>query len=321
MTAMPTIGFLNTLSQVNGDHLLAAFAKGVKDGLNRPFAYIGAGHDVPNLAANEVFICTRWADGNFDNLSPLAKELKSLVPAPKVIAGTGGIRSAKAAETQTKTIPIVFISGREITNEHDDHTPNAKGVYLATTPFSVETLPGYRDLRSLGIPASEIFCLVNKKSKVNDDEKDWTNHITVTNSDLDGAFTQIMQLGNAAGGLLISADPFFHDNKAKIVAFANNVFQKPVAYPFSEYVAAGGLMSAGVDLSGRYGAIGTWAADIINKGLSVKQLGELRNKSKAKRLLVVNRGTANSQLDKAKRSKLLGKADKVISTARPKRAR
>jgi putative ABC transport system substrate-binding protein len=300
--------------QVNGQHLLDAFAKGVKDNLDKAFTYVGAGHDVPTLAANEVFICTRWADGDFDNLGPNAKELKSLVPAPKVIAGTGGIRSAKAVESFTTTIPIVFISGREKIHEHDDHTKNAKGTYLDTTKFSVENLQSYKDLKSLGIPGDQIFCLINKKSKVNDDEKDWTNTVSVTNNDLDSAFTTIMNLGDSVGGLVVSADPIFHDNKAKIVAFANNVFRKPVAYPFSEYVAAGGLMSAGVDLGQQYNLIGSWAADIINENLTGKQLGTLKSKGRAKRLLVVNRDTAQLQLDKTKRTKLLDKADRVIRT-------
>jgi ABC-type uncharacterized transport system substrate-binding protein len=311
---MPTIGFLNTLRQVNGQHLLDAFAKGVKDNLDKAFTYVGAGHDVPTLAANDVFICTRWADGDFDNLGPNAKELSSLVPAPKVIAGTGGIRSAKAVESFTTTIPIVFISGREKVHEHDDHTKNAKGTYLDTTKFSVENLQSYKDLKSLGIPGDQIFCLINKKSKVNDDEKDWTNTVSVKNNDLDSAFTTIMNLEDSVGGLVVSADPIFHDNKARIVAFANNVFRKPVAYPFSEYVAVGGLMSAGLDLGQQYNLIGSWAADIINKNLSGKQLGKLQNKGRAKRLLVVNRDTAQLQLDKTKRTKLLDKADRVIRT-------
>jgi ABC-type uncharacterized transport system substrate-binding protein len=310
------------LSKANGDHLLAAFEQGVENGLNSSFDYAGSGPSVPaGLGASDVFICTRFADGDFGKLRPKAGELKSLMPAPKVIAATGGVRSSKAVQSETRTIPIIFISGREKANDHDDNTENAAGVYLDTTKFAVENLPSHRQLRNVGIPRRKIFALINKGSKVNDDEKDWTNVITVRNSDLDAAFERVMQLGDAVGGLLISADPFFHDNKATIVRFANNVFKKPVAYPFAEYVIEGGLMSAGPDLADRYTAAGKSAAEIVNKKLSGTQLRKLRSRGKAKQSLTVNQATATAQLDKEKRDKLLGRADKVVRTRRRRKSR
>jgi putative tryptophan/tyrosine transport system substrate-binding protein len=53
-----------------------------------------------------VSIEYRWAEGEYDRLPTLAKEL--VIAKVDVIAATGGFAPAKAAQAATKSIPIVF---------------------------------------------------------------------------------------------------------------------------------------------------------------------------------------------------------------------
>ncbi len=92
---MPVIGFLNSASPATYSHLLGVFCQGLKD----------SGFSEGENVAIEY----RWAENEFDQLPPLARELVRRQVA--VIAATGGIHSALAAKAATSTIPIVFNIG------------------------------------------------------------------------------------------------------------------------------------------------------------------------------------------------------------------
>ena len=94
---IPFIGFLNSGSPNERAHLVEAFRQGLKEG-----GYV----DGKNLA-----IEYRWAEGRPDLLPKLAAELVERKIA--VIVATGGLASAIAAKSATKTIPIVFSGGED----------------------------------------------------------------------------------------------------------------------------------------------------------------------------------------------------------------
>ena len=93
--AIPVIGFLSGASPAPFAHLVAAFRQGLGES-----GFI----DGQNLV-----IEYRWAEGGFDRLPVLAKELVARQVA--VLVATGGDLSARAAKAATSTIPIVFSSG------------------------------------------------------------------------------------------------------------------------------------------------------------------------------------------------------------------
>jgi putative ABC transport system substrate-binding protein len=90
--AMPIIGYLSLTSPEERPTLLQAFFKGLEL----------AGYVVGRNVAIEY----RSADGQYEKMAALAAELVSMRVA--VIAAIGGEASARAAETATSQIPIVF---------------------------------------------------------------------------------------------------------------------------------------------------------------------------------------------------------------------
>ncbi len=319
---MPTVGFLSTLTNKSTvtnkgfGHLLAAFEDQLSRELSSSWKLRTPSDDtVPkDLGANEVFICTRWTDGQYGTqLSTAADQLAKINPPPTVIAATGGVTSAKAAQSKTGNIPILFLSGRTKSQEHDDHSANARGIWLDNTKYAVEHVDRHRKLRDVfGFANDAIFNLVHDLPQVFDDEKDWTNTVVVKGGNFAAAFDEIMRKGARVQALTVSADSHFTTHYDGIVNFANTKFKKPVSYPFREYVEQGGLMSCGPSLTEAYRALGSWAAGIINSNFTFKDLGKLQDKALARPRLVVNQAAARAQLGAAKADELIRAADDLI---------
>ena len=95
--AIPSVGFLSSLSAVSLTGPVAAF----RDGLQ------SAGY----TEDKNVEIEFRWADGHYDRLPALAGDLVTRRVA--VIVTVGGDPPAFAAKAASTTIPIVFMVGRD----------------------------------------------------------------------------------------------------------------------------------------------------------------------------------------------------------------
>src|SRR5687768_13022742 len=94
---LPFIGFLNVGGPNERMHLVEAFRRGLKE----------AGY----VDGKDVAIEYRWAEGRYDRLPTLAKEL--VERQVTVIVATGGPAPALAAKAATATIPIVFTGGQD----------------------------------------------------------------------------------------------------------------------------------------------------------------------------------------------------------------
>jgi putative tryptophan/tyrosine transport system substrate-binding protein len=91
--AMPVVGFINGVSPAPRN--FAAFVQGLKE----------AGF----VDRQNVLIEPQWAEGNYARLPAMVEELIGRHVA--LICTTGGLDPARAAQTATVTIPIVFVIG------------------------------------------------------------------------------------------------------------------------------------------------------------------------------------------------------------------
>ena len=125
-----------------------------------------------------------------------------------------------------------------------------------------------------------------------------------TEGDFDGIFASLIQL--RAGGLLISADPFFTGRQEQLAALALR-HAVPTVYENREFAAAGGLMSYGGSLIDAYRLSGVYVARIL-KG---EKPADLPVQQGTKIQLILNLKTAKA-LGITIPIPLLGRADEVI---------
>ena len=90
--AMPVVGFLHIASSGAMSHLVAAFRDGLKE---QGF-----------VEGQNVVIEFRWANGQYDQLPPLAADLVGKRAA--VIATGGNENAVHAIRAASATVPIVF---------------------------------------------------------------------------------------------------------------------------------------------------------------------------------------------------------------------
>lgn len=299
---VPTIGFLNSASPAAAEPLLRAFLRALEK----------AGY----AEGRNVAIEYRWAEGDYSRLPDLAADLVRLKVA--VIAATGGLVAAKAAEAATSTIPVLFIAGFDPVREglaSSINRPggNATGVSVYTAELGRKRL----DLLRVLLPdVSKVAMLVNPGAISTEIEtKDLEaaaqsarlELIVVQASeerDFETAFSEAADRG--AGALIVLADPFFTSRYAQIVALAAR-YALPASYPWSRYASAGGLISYGPRLAWAYEQIGVYAA-LILKGAKPADLPiQLPTKFRT----VINLKTAKS-LGLTVPPQMLALADEVI---------
>jgi putative ABC transport system substrate-binding protein len=92
---MPVIGYFSGRSPVTDVPMLSAFRQGLAE----------TGH----IEDRNVAIEFRWAEGRYDHLPEMARDLVRRKVA--VIVTSGGEATAQAAKAATSTIPIVFNAG------------------------------------------------------------------------------------------------------------------------------------------------------------------------------------------------------------------
>ena len=263
---VPVIGFLNTVARDQFVPMLTPFHQGLGE--------------VGYVEGRNVAIEYRWAEGQYDRLPALAADLVQRKVA--VIVATGGGMSARAAKSETATIPILFVSGADPVHlglvESLGPVPrNATGVNLHTTLLAAKRL---EFLRELAPGARTVALLVNPGSPSTDIEtrdigaatRDAGLELIVLKASADGDFAPAFAAAveQRADTLLVSADPFFTSRRAQLVALAAR-HALPAVYPWRKFVEAGGLISYGPRLSEAYREIGRYAGRIL-KGATPSDL-------------------------------------------------
>ncbi len=248
---LPVIGFLNSASPKPFAQLVAAFHKGLNDQ--------GYAND-RNIKVEES-----WAEGDESRLLPLAREL--VQRQVKLIAATGGIRSAEAAREATSLTPVLFISGINpvelgFVSSFNRPGHNLTGVNLDTTHLiskRLEMLQEFVPTGKVGVLASPGRFSPEAEAKFYKEKR-----MVVVKVDPDGeledAFREVVE--RDARALLVAPDPLYFNQRVRIAALAAQ-YKIAALYVGREYVVAGGFLSYGPSISDAYRQIGVYAGRIL----------------------------------------------------------
>jgi putative ABC transport system substrate-binding protein len=257
--AMPIIGYLTTATASSRDtDQIAAFYRGLQE----------AGY----VENQNVKIEYRWANDDYSRLPVLAEELARLHVA--VIVAAGGHVSALAAHKVTKDIPIVFTTVTDPVKQGLVASLNRPGGNVTGTAGLTSELDPKRLelLHEVKPTASLIGVLINPKRPGVDvqlrDLQAAAAKLNVklelqnatTEREIDTAFAAFAS--QRVEALLVTADPFFNNRRAQVVAHAANL-SVPSIYQWREFVSAGGLMSYGPSLTEAYRQAGINAGRIL----------------------------------------------------------
>jgi ABC-type uncharacterized transport system substrate-binding protein len=262
---MPVIGYLSTLSEAQGAHLLAAFRRGLGE--------------IGFFEGRNVAIEFRWAEGRFDRLPAMAAEF---VRRPVNLVLGQAPPAALAAKTVTTSIPIVFVVGIDpvgygLVASLNRPGGNATGMTLMSPSIGEKRL---ELLRELAPNSSLVAMLVNPKTpdavpeigSVQMAAQSLGSQLRMFNastlSELDAAFAAIAE--QRLGALLVGTDPFFMDRRAEVVARVAEL-RIPAIYPFREFALVGGLISYGSNIANAYRQAGIYAGRIL-KGAKPAEL-------------------------------------------------
>jgi putative ABC transport system substrate-binding protein len=236
--AIPTVGFLSSLSAAALTGPIAAF----RDGLQ------SAGY----TQGKNVEIEFRWAEGHYDRLPALAADLVARQVA--VIVTIGGDPPAFAAKTASITIPIVFMVGRDpvelgLVRSLNRPGGNATGINLLISEIESKRL---ELIRQLAPTRNVLAVLVNPKNADADVQlkavqvashalNEQIRIFNVSNeAEIERAFATFRE--DNIGGFILVADPFFVDRRDQIISSAAQG-HFPGVYFLREFAESGGLAS------------------------------------------------------------------------------
>ncbi len=299
---VPVIGFLNSASPGP----FAAFAHAFREGLRE------AGF----VDGNNVTIEARWAEGHYERLPNLAADLVGR--RVTLIVATGGLMSARAAKAATTTLPVVFLIGIDpvkmgLVSSLNHPGGNATGISLHTTAILEKRLELLREL----VPSAHtIGLLVNPNTEGAQVEIGDIEQVAgarglqllvlraTSDTDFESAFAAAAV--QRADALLVSADPFFTNRRGQLIALAAQR-SLPTAYPWREYVDAGGLISYEPNILSAHRQMGRYAGRMLSGMQPSNTPVELPTKYE----LLINLKTAKA-LGIDVKSRLLALADEVI---------
>jgi putative tryptophan/tyrosine transport system substrate-binding protein len=300
--ALPVVGFLGTGSLETDAYRVGAVRQdlsetGYVEGRNVAFEY-------------------RWADDQYGRLPALAADLVRREVA--VIVAIGGITSAIAAKSATATIPIVFEIGGDPINFGLVASLNRPGGNITGVNFLTGMLVAKQfEVLHETVPKTDLIgFLVNPTNPDVDNEtksalaaagsvgQDIAIVQARKDNELETAFATLVE--QRAGALVICADPFFNNQRDKLVELAAR--QKlPAIHSLREYAAAGGLMSYGTSITEAHRLVGLYAGRIL-KG---EKPADLPVQQSTKVELVINLKVAKA-LGLTVPPQIVARADEVI---------
>ena len=282
--AMPVIGFLNSASPGPFTRFVAGFVRGLKE----------AGY----VESQNVTIENRWAEGKYDRLPELARDLVRQQVA--VIAATT-TPAALAAKAATPSIPIVFeTAGDPIKLGLVDSLNRPGRSVTGVTQLNSELVSKRLGLLHDLIPTATIIGLLlnphDPRAETQSGDMQEAAHalglqIHIVNASIEGeidsAFATLARL--RAGALIVGTGEFFNSRPEQLAELAAR-HAMPAFYQLRQFAAAGGLISYGTSITDAYRQAGVYTGRIL-KGEKPADLPVLRP---TKFELIINLKTAKA---------------------------
>jgi putative ABC transport system substrate-binding protein len=298
----PVIGILNSGSAAPFAPMIAAFDQGLGE----------QGYVVGRNVRTEV----RWANGQYDRLPELANELARLPV--DVLASPGGDVATVASMAATKTIPIVFMVGRNpvkagFVDRLNRPGGNATGLNILTSELAAKRLQLLRDLVS---DLGSIGVLINPDNpNAASDPQDLRDAAETVNMKLSfleartpDEITQAFAsfAAQKLKAVLVNTDPYYLGRRDHLAELAAR-HSLPAIYSLREHVTAGGLISYGANLIEAYRLLGGFVGRILRGS----KPAEMPVEQPTKYVLTINLKTARA-LGLDVPPTLLARADEVI---------
>ena len=298
--ALPVVGYLQSRSA--GTSLVESFKKGLRE------------HGL--VDGQNVRLEFRWADGRFDRLPALARELVQIPAA--VIVAAGGEQPLRAVRAVSPTVPAVFGMSSDpvrlgVAESFNRPGRNTTGVNILTASLEPKRLGLLHEMvpqvRTVAAFVDATFATFESQSR------DLTQAaaqagvglraFAISNErEIDAAFATMAAENIKA--LAVAGSPFFDTHRETLIGLAAR-HSVPAIYHFREYAMAGGLMSYGIDIQDVHRQLGSYAGQIL-KGA---RAGDLPIMLPSKFAFVINLKTAKA-LGLTIPSGLLAAADEVI---------
>ena len=239
--AMPVIGYLHFASPS-----LAP----------TPAVFLQALRETGYVEGHNVAIEYRWAEGRYERLPALARDL---VDRQVDVIAAFGPPAAHAAHSATSTIPIVFAVGTDpVADGLVASLARPGGNLTGMSNLAVELVPKRLELLTELVPQAKVVALlVNPTNPYTEpmiqdvQEAARAKRVQLpilkatTASEIDTAFATLANLH--ADALVAGDDTFFTSRREQIVALAAR-YAVPAIYQFREFTEAGGLLSYGPSL-------------------------------------------------------------------------
>jgi putative ABC transport system substrate-binding protein len=254
--AMPVIGFLSSISLEESG--VPAFRRGLSE----------SGY----AEGQNISIEYRYADGNYDRLSDLAAELKSLPV--RLIVAVPNSPPALALKKVTSTIPIIFYIGTDpvqlgLVESYNRPGGNSTGIVLLSDELIAKRVELLHELLPAAVP---IAFLVNPSNPISDDVVRKAQQAAravgrelivvgaTTKSEIEAAFEAMGR--QRAGGLVVWQEAYFTSERTLIVTLAAR-HAIPAIYGPRRFAEFGGLMSYGANRDEMFRLTGVYAGRVL----------------------------------------------------------
>jgi putative tryptophan/tyrosine transport system substrate-binding protein len=257
--ALQAIGFVNAGSADASADRVRAFRKGLSE----------TGY----VEGQNVTVEYHWLDGQYDRLPALMADLVRRRVA--VIATPGDTLASIAAKAATATIPIVFSVAEDpvklgLVASLARPGGNATGINFFVQEVVAKRLSLLHELVS---KVTRVAVLVNPANATNTETtlrgvQEAARAIGLqirvlnasTSNEIDAAFAAVAREPPVA--LFVGPDMFFLSRRVQLANLASRD-RIPAAYPNREYIAAGGLMSYGTDITDSFRQVGVYIGNIL----------------------------------------------------------